>query len=118
MKCIRTVPRMFGLVMLLGIAGLTLPLTAHAGGLHVSVGLGLPVPVVVAPAPVVVRRPQPVIVQSAPVVVTRPPVIGGEPCVGYERPYYAGYHAGYERPSYRGAHRHWRHWKHHRHDHD
>ena len=115
MERIRTLPRMFGLVMFLGIAGLALPLTAHAGGLHVSVGLGLPVPVVVAPAPVVVTRPQPVIVQSAPVVVTRPPVIVGEPCVESERPYYGGYHVGSERPYYGGYHRHW---KHHRHDND
>jgi hypothetical protein len=118
MERIRTLPRMFGLVMFLGIASLALPLTAHAGGLHVSVGLGLPVPVVVAPAPVVVTRPHPVIVQSAPVAVTRPPVIVGEPCVGYERPYYGGYHVGYERPYYGGYHRHWGYWKHHRHDDD
>ena len=103
MERIRTLPWIFGLVMLLGIASLALPLTAHAGGLYVSVGLGLPVPVVVAPAPVVVTRPQPVIVQSAPVVVTRPPVIVGEPRVEYERPYHGGYH---------------RYWKHHRHDND
>ena len=103
MERICTLPRMFGLVMFLGIAGLALPLTAHAGGLHVSIGLGLPVPVVVAPTPVVVTRPQPVIVQSAPVVVTRPPVIVGEPYVESERPYYGGYH---------------RHWKHHCHDND
>jgi hypothetical protein len=106
MERIRTLPRMFSLVMFLGIASLVLPLPAHAGGLRVSIGLGLPVPVVVAPAPMVVTRPHPMIVQSALVVVTRPPVIAGEPCVGYERPYYGGYH----RP--------WRHWKHHRHDND
>jgi hypothetical protein len=88
MERIRTFPRMFSLVMFLGIASLVLPLTAHAGGLQVSVGLGLPVPVVVAPTPVVVTRPQPVIVPSAPVVVTRPPIIVGEPCVGSTRPYY------------------------------
>jgi hypothetical protein len=42
MERIRTFPRMFSLVMFLGIASLAMPLTAHAGGLHVSVGLGLP----------------------------------------------------------------------------
>jgi hypothetical protein len=118
MERIRTFPRMFGLVMLLGIASLALPLSAHAGGLRVSIGLGLLVPVVVAPAPVVVMRPQPVIVQSVPVVVTRPPMIVGEPYGESERPYYGGYHAGYQRPSYGGYQRHWRHWKHHRHDDD
>jgi hypothetical protein len=91
MEHIRTFPRMFSLVMFLGIASLALPLTAHAGGLHVSVVLGLPVPVVVAPAPVVVRRP---------------PVIVGAPCGESTRPYYGGYH------------RHWRHWKHHHHERD
>ena len=34
MERIRTFPRMFSLVMFLGIASLALPLTAHAGGLH------------------------------------------------------------------------------------
>jgi hypothetical protein len=106
MEHIRTFPQVFSLVMFLGIASLVLPLTAHAGRLHVSVGLGLPVPVVVAPTPVVITRPQPVIVPSAPVVVTQPPIIVGEPCVESTRPYYGGYH------------RHWRHWKHHRHDND
>ena len=91
MERIRTLLRMFGLVIFLGIASLALPLPAHAGGLRVSIGLGLPVPVAVAPAPV---------------GVTRPPVRVGEPCVGYERPYYAG------------GHRYWRHWKHHHHDDD
>ena len=67
MERIRTLPRMFGLVMFLGIASLALPLPARAGGLRVSIGLGLPVPVAVA---------------LAPVGVTRPPVIVGEPCVG------------------------------------
>ena len=66
MQRIRTLPWIFGLAMLLGIASLALPLPAHAGGLRVSIGLGPQVPVVVAPAPVVVTRPQPVIVQSVP----------------------------------------------------
>jgi hypothetical protein len=118
MQRIRTLSWMFGLVMFLGIASLALPLTAHAGGLRVSIGLELPVPVVIAPTAVIVTRPRPVIVQSAPVVVTRPPVIGSEPCVESERPYYGGYHVGYQRPSYRDYQRHWRQWKHHRHDDD
>jgi hypothetical protein len=106
MERIRIFPRIFSLVMFLGIASLALPLTAHARGLHVSVGLALPVPVVVAPTPVIVTRPQPVIVPSAPVVVTRPPIIVGEPCVESTRPYYGGYH------------RHWRHWEHNHQDRD
>jgi hypothetical protein len=95
--------RLLGIVTVLGIAGLALPLSAHAGGPRVSVGIDLPLPVPFLPFPVVVA-PQPVIVHPAPVV----------------RGYYGHYHHGYDRRYYRGHGRHWehdRHWGHagHRH---
>jgi hypothetical protein len=103
LPCISPLVRTLGVMTLVGMASLTLPFSAQAGGVQVSVGVGVPVvvapaPVVVQPAPVVV--PQPVIVQRAPVIVTEPPVVVAEPRVVY----------GY--PSYRG---HYRHWKHHHH---
>ena len=110
MKRIRTVLRTFGVVTLLGLASLALPLPAHAGGLHVSIGLGLPFLVAVFPAPVVVA-PQPVIVQSAPVVVVQPPVVVTEHRV---------VHAGWLPPGiakkYYGDYP--KHWRHHHHDDD
>jgi PXPV repeat (3 copies) len=78
--------RMFGILTFLAVASLALPLSSHAGGVHVSIGLGLPFPVVVAP--------QPVVVHPAPVIVARPPVMVAGPHVVYTHPYY-------------GGHRHW-----------
>ena len=113
MKRMSTLLRTFGVVTLLGIATLALPLPAHAGGVHVSIGFGLPFPVVVAPQPVVVV-PQPVIVQQAPVIVQpeptvvyQPPVVVTEPQVVYAQPSYGGY------PYYRDYYRPWRHHHHH-----
>src|SRR5437773_11354515 len=68
MKCMNTLVRTLGVVTLVGMASLALPFPAHAGGVHVSIGVGLPFPGVVYPAPV--------IVQPAPVVVVPQPVIG------------------------------------------
>jgi hypothetical protein len=67
----------------LSLLALAVPWSAHAGGVHVSVGVELPIPVavvpapapvVVAPTPVVVQRP-PVVFYPAPVVVRQPPVV-------------------------------------------
>ncbi len=118
MPCISTLVRTLGVMTLVGMASLSLPFPAQAGGVHVSIGVGLPVvvapaPVIVQPAPVVVSQPvivqpapvvvpQPVIVQRAPVIVTGPPVVVAEPQVVY----------GY--PAYRGPYRYWKH--HHHHD--
>jgi hypothetical protein len=66
--------RIVGVLAFLGVASLTIPLSAHAGGVQVSIGIGLPLPVTVVPAPVVVA-PRPVIVYPAPVVVAPPPVV-------------------------------------------
>ena len=97
----------------MGIASLALPLPAHAGGLHVDIGLEIPVPappVVVAPYPVIIQ-PAPVIVQRAPVVVAPYPVVIPEPRVVHERWLPPGiakkYYGKYPK-----------HWKHHHHDHD
>ena len=51
MKRMRMFLRTFGAVSFFGLVALALP--AHAGGLHVSIGVGLPFPVAVFPAPVV-----------------------------------------------------------------
>jgi hypothetical protein len=113
MPCISTLVRTLGVMTLVGMASLSLPFPAQAGGVHVSIGVGLPVvvapaPVIVQPAPVVVVQPapvmipQPVVVQRAPVIVTEPPVVVAEPQVVY----------GY--PAYRGPYRYWKH--HHHHD--
>src|SRR5437588_11117729 len=70
-----TVLREYGILTFLGLSLLVLvvPWSAHAGGVHVSVGFELPVPVAVVPAPVpVVVTPAPVVVQRQPVVIERP----------------------------------------------
>jgi hypothetical protein len=70
--------RKYNIVTFLGMSLLALagPWSAHAGGVHVSVGFELPVPVAVVPAPApVVVAPAPVVVYPAPVVVRRPPVV-------------------------------------------
>jgi PXPV repeat-containing protein len=102
MKSLNTFLQTLGVVTLVGMASLTLPFPAQAGGVQVSVGVGLPVvvapaPVIVQPAPVVV--PQPVIVQRAPVIIAPPPVVVSEPQVVYGYPYYRGYYR-------RGKHHH------------
>jgi len=88
MPCISILVRTLGVMTLVGMASLSLPFPAQAGGVHVSIGVGLPV--VVAPAPV--------IVQPAPVVY-------GYPAYGY---------SAYGYPAYRGPYRYWKH--HHHHD--
>ena len=90
--------RTLGIATFLAVTSLVLPLSAHAGGVHVSLGFGLPFPVaVVAPPPLVVIAPRPVFVQPAPVFVPPPPVVIAGPRVVYRYPYYGGY-------------RHWRHY--------
>ena len=101
----------------MNLLALAIPWSAHAGGVHVSVGFELPVPVavvpapapvVVAPAPVVVYRP-PVVVYPAPVVVRQPPVVLEERRVIYRDhlpPGLAKKFYGYEQVR----------WKHHHHD--
>jgi hypothetical protein len=101
MKRMRPLLWTFGMMTFFGMASLALPLPAHAGGLHVSIGIGVPVypaPVVVAPAPVVVY-PAPVVVARFPVVVAPPPVVYGAP------PVLVGDYYG-------PRHRHWRHHHH------
>ena len=117
MKRTRKLLRMFGTLTFLAVASLALPLSSHAGGVHVSIGLGLPFPVVVAP-----QEHVPVVVHPAPVIVARPPVMVAGPHVVYTRPYYGGHrHWGDHRHG--GGHRHWgdhrhggghRHGRHHR----
>jgi hypothetical protein len=74
-----TVLRKYGILTFLGLSllALAMPWSAHAGGVHVSVGFELPVPVAVVPAPVpVVVTPAPVVVQRQPVVIESPaPVV-------------------------------------------
>src|SRR6266571_7961602 len=87
MPCINTLVRTLGVMTLVGMASLSLPFPAQAGGVHVSIGVGLPVvvapaPMIVQPAPVVVVQPAPVVV-SQPVIVQRAPVIVTEPQVVY-----------------------------------
>ena len=101
----------------LSLLALAVPWSAHAGGVHVSVGFGLPVPVavvpaplVVTPAPVIVQRP-PVVVYPEPVIVRQPPVVIEERRVIYRDhlpPGLAKKFYGYERVR----------WKHHHHDDD
>jgi len=74
--------RIIGVLAFLGVASLTVPLSAHAGGVQISIGLGLPLPVPVVPALVVVA-PRPVIVYPAPVVVAPPLVVLTPPHVGH-----------------------------------
>ena len=115
-----TVLRQYSLLTFLGLSllALAVPWSAHAGGVHVSVGFELPVPVVVvpapapvivAPAPVVVRQPPVVIERPAPVVVYPAPVVIEERRVmyrGHLPPGLAKKFYGYEHV----------HWKHHHHD--
>ena len=97
MRHLRTVLGMFGLVACLSVAALAFARPAHAGGVHVSVGIGLPFPVVVAPAPVI-AYPAPVIVHRPPVVVAPPPVV-----------VHGGYYGHYHQPWRQHHHRPWRH---------
>ena len=103
MKRTSTLLRTLGLITFMTAASLILPLSAHAGGVHVSIGFGLPLPVaIVAPPPAVVVAPQPVVVQPAPIVVQQPAVVVAEPRVVYTYPYYGGYRYG--------GYRHWGHY--------
>lgn len=111
MKRLSTFLRTSGMVGFLGIASLALSLPAHAGGLHVSIGVGLPFPVAVVPAPVVVAPAPPVVVQPVPVVVAPPPVVVAEPRVVRARWLPLGI-----AKQYYGDHP--KHWKHHRHHDD
>jgi hypothetical protein len=66
------------------IAVLVIPQSAHAGGVHLSIGIGIPAPVYVVPPPVVVG-PAPIIVQPAPGIVY--PGVVYPPPVAYTVPY-------------------------------
>src|SRR4029453_2163228 len=64
----------------LSLLALVVPWSAHAGGVHVSVGFELPVPVAVVPAPApIVVRPAPVVGQRPPVVIEQPAPVGVSP---------------------------------------
>ena len=118
----------FGVAALLGIGvvGLATPGLAHAGGVHLSIGIGVPAPVYVAPAPVVVApapvvvQPPPVVTYPSPVVIAEPPppvvtypspVVIAEPPVVYARPFPPGlaerYHGYYPAHGYK----YYKHWK-------
>jgi hypothetical protein len=93
----------FGLFIGLGLSIIALiaPLPAHAGGVHLSIGIGIPAPVYVAPPPAVVY-PAPVLIQPPPAMVYPPPVVYTAPCDVYGRPLppglakkYYGYHPGH-----------------------
>jgi|SoiMethySBSTD1v2_1073268.scaffolds.fasta_scaffold129167_4 hypothetical protein len=109
----------------LGLLALAVPWSAHAGGVHVSVGFELPVPVAVVPAPapvivapvpvvvqrppVVIERPAPVVVYPAPVVVRQPPVVIEERRVLYRDhlpPGLAKKFYGYEHVRWKHHHHH------------
>ena len=105
MQRIRMFLRTCGLVGCCGLAALVLPLPAHAGDVHVSIGPSVPVAVVVPPAPVVVAPP-PAVIYPAPVVVERPPVVVAAPQVVYAQPSLRGYY----RP-WRHHHHGWHRWE-------
>jgi hypothetical protein len=72
------------------IAVLIMSQPAHAGEVHLSIGVGIPAPVYVVPPPVV-ALPAPIIVQPAPGivypgVVYPPPVVYSVPYDVYGRP--------------------------------
>jgi hypothetical protein len=83
-----------------------MPQPAHAGGVHLSIGVGIPAPVYIGPPPVVVH-PAPVIIQPEPSyiypgVVYPPPVVYTVPYGVYGRPWppglakkYPGHHYGH-----------------------
>lgn len=89
------------IVLGIGIAMLALPTSAHAGGVHLSIGFGIPYPVYVVPGPVVVAPP-PVVVYPAPVVRYQSPVVIAPPYAGYPRHYgYPRYyHPGWAKRHY------------------
>ena len=124
MQRMSTLVRTLGIVGVCGLAALALPLPAHAGGVHVSVGFGLPWSVVVAPAPVVVApRPvvvaRPTVVYTAPVVVYPAPVVVADPQEGYAPPAYGTSpcdeheqrYGRYERSWRQHDHRAWHRWE-------
>jgi hypothetical protein len=93
-----TVAVLVGLGVSIATLGMSQP--AHAGGVHLSIGIGIPAPVYVAPAPVVVQ-PAPAIVY--PGVVYPPPGAFTVPCDIYGRPLPPGLakrHHGYHHPAY------------------
>ncbi|MBI3326938.1 MAG: hypothetical protein HYZ81_09585 [Nitrospinae bacterium] len=99
MKRVSTVQGILGGLTCLGIgpAGLAMPAPAHAGDLHLSIGLGIPLPVEVVPSPVVVA-PARLIVRPAPIITYPPPMVISEPILvlsphpgGLAKKYYAGY---------------------------
>jgi hypothetical protein len=103
----------FGVVAFLGVGmvGLAMPGVAHAGGVHLSIGIGVPAPVYVEPAPLVVA-PAPVFVRPAPVITYPSPVVIAEPPVVYARrlpPGLAKRYDGYY-PAY--GYKYYKHWKH------
>ncbi|HEX9871583.1 MAG TPA: hypothetical protein VGC99_23870 [Candidatus Tectomicrobia bacterium] len=87
------------------IAAWAMPQPAHAGGVHLSIGVGIPAPVYVVPPPVI--YPAPVIIQPDPSivypgVVFPPPVVYTVPYGVYGRPLppglakkYHGHYPGY-----------------------
>ena len=86
-----------------------MPQAAHAGGVHLSIGVGIPAPVYVGPPPVVFH-PAPVIIQPAPSVVYPgvvfpPPVVYTVPYGVYGRSLPPGlakkYHRHYPRHGYK-----------------
>jgi hypothetical protein len=98
------------------VAALVVPVSAHAGGIRISIGI--PAPVYVEPPPVVVY-PAPVVVQPAPGIVYPPPVAFSAPYGVYRHhvpPGFAKQHYGYH-PAY--GYKFYKHKKHHRkHHHD
>jgi len=87
-----TVPSlMIGVIAGLAV-GMTIwlmPRPAHAGGVHLSIGVGIPAPVYVVPPPVIVQ-PAPVIIQPEPNyiypgVVYPPPIVYTVPYGVYGR---------------------------------
>jgi hypothetical protein len=102
--------------LIVSIAAWVMPQPAHAGGVHLSIGVGIPGPVYVGPPPIVIH-PAPVIVQPAPNVVYPgwtypPPVVYPVPYGGYGRQLPPGlakkYHGHY--PEY--GHKFYKHRKH------
>jgi hypothetical protein len=122
MKHRRVLSLTAGVLLGLGVSIATwaMPQSAHAGKLHLSIGIGIPAPVYVAPPPVI-AHPAPIIVHPAPVIVYPPPVAFSAPYgvyghyfpPGIAKPYY-GYHPAYGYKFYK----HKKHYRKHPHDDD
>jgi hypothetical protein len=84
------------------IAVWVMPQPAHAGGVHLSIGVGIPAPVYVEPPPIIVH-PAPSVVY--PGVVYPPPVVYSVPYDVYGRPLPPGlakrHHGHYPRHGYK-----------------